>query len=75
MCISQMHIHLLYLQALYIHTRNHIRKEGHHIIIAHRHIRHNLFQRDLLRGVILVLLPPEVELLSQLRHLALSSFG
>ncbi len=54
-----------------MHATNHIRKQCHHVIVAHGHVGHNLFECNLLRRIVLVLLAPTVELQSQLCDLAL----
>jgi len=63
--------HLLDLQTRYLHATNNIWKQSHHIIIAHGHVGNDLLQRNLLRRMILVLLPSTVQLQPQLRYFAL----
>lgn len=64
-------IHLFDLQTRYLHTADNVRKEGHHVVIAHCHVGNDLLESNLLRGVVLVFLPSAVELQSQLGDFAL----
>ena len=54
--------HLLDLQAMYLHAANDIREQGHHIIVAHGHIGHNLLEGDFLGCMVLVLLSTAIQL-------------
>lgn len=66
-------LHLLDLEAWNRHAIDNVGKQRDHVIVAHRHVGHNLLQGDLLRGKVLVLLVPKLELLAELRDLALFS--
>lgn len=66
------HSHLLHLNTLNPHATHNIRKQRHHIIIAHGHIGDNLLQRNLLARKVLVLLAAALrQLETQLGHFAL----
>lgn len=63
--------HLLDLQARDLHTADDVWKQGHHIVVAHGHVRHHLLQGNLLCRVVLIALSPIVQLQPQLRDFAL----
>ena len=67
------YVHFLNLQTRYRHAIHDIRKQGHHIVVAHSHVRDDLLERNLLRGMILILFTAAIKLLSQLCDLALLS--
>ena len=66
-------LHLLDLQVRYLHAIDNVRKECNHVIVTHCHVGHDPLERNLLRRVVLVLLPPAQKLMPKLRNLALWS--
>lgn len=57
-----MSLHLFYLEALYVHAPDDVGEEGHHVVVAHRHVGDDLLERNLLGDIAPVLLPTRVQL-------------
>jgi hypothetical protein len=63
--------HFLNFQRWYLHALNDVWKQRRHVIVAHRHISHNLLKSNLLLREVLILLVA-VELGAELGDFALS---
>lgn len=54
-----------------MHTCDDVREEGYHIVVTHCHVGDNLFERNLLCGIVLVFLTAAIELEAQLGNFSL----